>query len=230
MSSSNPTDQFIEQRSRLLQSVGGIADNNRRVRLLNFERAMKAEFGPNVIVNPDGTATRGTKTVGTLDGFLKAGGQLQGTPKDPRTKLQIKEKEAENFTPPTFDERMDTLFPKAKERLSSTTFESTDADYGSVDLDEMSQYTDTGEQDPGDYTDLENLVSSGSDTSKNNGTSTRDQLKTRAVGPAGISERAPKGYINTGGKFASLNSVEGKRAKMRLDRLRKLQMKIKAGK
>ena len=232
MSSSNPTDQFIQQRSRLMETTGGIADNNRRVRLLNFERAMKAQFGPNVVVSPDGIATRRGKTVGNLDAFIKAGGQLQGTPKDPRSTLQIQQKEseklAENYTPPTFDERMDTLFPKAKERISSKTFESDD---GGVNLDEMSQYTDTGEQDSGDYTDLEKLVSSGSDKSGTSGSSTRDQLKTNAVGPAGISDRnVPKGYIRTEGKLQSVKSVKGQRAKLRLDRLRKLQARIKAGK
>ena len=233
MSSSNPTDQFIEQRSRLMETTGGIAANNRRVRLLNFERAMKAQFGPNVVVSPDGNATRRGKEVGNLDAFMKAGGKLQGTPKDPRSTLQIQQQEneklAENYTPPTFGERMDTLFPKAKERISSKTFESTED--GEVNLDEMSQYTDTGEQDSGDYTDLEKLVSSGSDKSGTSGSSTRDQLKTNAVGPAGISDRnVPKGYIRTEGKLQSVKSVKGQRAKLRLDRLRKLQARIKAGK
>ena len=233
MSSSNPTDQFIQQRSRLMETTGGIADNNRRVRLLNFERAMKAQFGPNVVVDPTGTATRRGKVVGNLDAFIKAGGKLQGTPRDTRSELTIRQKEneklAENYTPPTFGERMDTLFPKAKERISSKTFESTED--GEVNLDEMSQYTDTGEQDSGDYTDLEKLVSSGSDKSGTSGSSTRDQLKTRAVGPAGISDRnVPKGYIRTEGKLQSVKSVKGQRAKLRLDRLRKLQARIKAGK
>ena len=233
MSSSNPTDQFIQQRSRLMETTGGIADNNRRVRLLNFERAMKAQFGPNVVVDPTGTATRRGKVVGNLDAFIKAGGKLQGTPRDTRSELTIRQKEneklAENYTPPTFGERMDTLFPKAKERISSKTFESTED--GEVNLDEMSQYTDTGEQDSGDYTDLEKLVSSGSDKSGTSGSSTRDQLKTNAVGPAGISDRnVPKGYIRTEGKLQSVKSVKGQRAKLRLDRLRKLQARIKAGK
>ena len=233
MSSSNPTDQFIEQRSRLMETTGGIAANNRRVRLLNFERAMKAQFGPNVVVDPTGTATRRGKVVGNLDAFIKAGGKLQGTPRDTRSELTIRQKEneklAENYTPPTFGERMDTLFPKAKERISSKTFESTED--GEVNLDEMSQYTDTGEQDSGDYTDLEKLVSSGSDKSGTSGSSTRDQLKTNAVGPAGISDRnVPKGYIRTEGKLQSVKSVKGQRAKLRLDRLRKLQARIKAGK
>ena len=80
------------------------------------------------------------------------------------------------------------------------------------------------------FTSLADDVSAQPTSAGTNKTSTREKLKTNAVGPAGISDRnVPKGYIKTGGKFASLNSVEGKRAKMRLDRLRKLQMRIKAG-
>ena len=225
--------QFDANRSRLMISSHGIAENNRHARLKSFERAMKAQFGPNVVVDPTGTATRRGKVVGNLDAFIKAGGKLQGTPRDTRSELTIRQKEneklAENYTPPTFGERMDTLFPKAKERISSKTFESTED--GEVNLDEMSQYTDTGEQDSGDYTDLEKLVSSGSDKSGTSGSSTRDQLKTNAVGPAGISDRnVPKGYIRTEGKLQSVKSVKGQRAKLRLDRLRKLQARIKAGK
>ena len=224
--------QFDANRSRLMKSTQGIAENNRQARLKSFERAMKAQFGPNVVVSPDGIATRRGKEVGNLDAYMKAGGKLLGTPRDTRSELTIRQKEneklAENYTPPTFGERMDTLFPKAKERLSSKTFESTED--GKLNLDEMSQYVDTGEQDSGDFTDLEKLVSSGSDKSGTSGSSTRDQLKTRAVGPAGISDRnVPKGYIRTEGKLARLTSVQGKRAKLRLDRLRKLQARIKAG-
>ena len=224
--------QFESNRSRLMRSTQGITENNRKARLKSFERAMKAQFGPNVIVSPDGIATRRGKEVGNLDAFMKAGGKLQGTPKDPRSQLEIRQQEneklAENYTPPTFEQTMEGMFPKAKDRLSFKTFESTD---GGVNLDEMSQYTDTGEQDSGDYTDLEKLVSSGSDKSGTSGSSTRDQLKTNAVGPAGISDKnVPKGYIRTGGKLQSVKSVEGQRAKLRLDRLRKLQARIKAGK
>ena len=42
--------------------------------------------------------------------------------------------------------------------------------------------------------------------------------------------RAPKGYIKAGNKFASLKSVKGKRAKMKADRLKILQDKIKKNK
>ena len=81
------------------------------------------------------------------------------------------------------------------------------------------------------FTDLADDVSAQPTSAGTNKTSTRDKLKSRAVGPAGISDRnAPKGYIRTEGKLQSVKSVKGQRAKMRLDRLRKLQMKIKAGK
>ena len=81
------------------------------------------------------------------------------------------------------------------------------------------------------FTELADDVSAQPTSAGTNKTSTRDKLKSRAVGPAGISDRnAPKGYIRTEGKLQSVKSVKGQRAKMRLDRLRKLQMKIKAGK
>ena len=176
--------QFDRNRSRLMRSSQGITENNRKARLKSFERAMKAQFGPNVIVSPDGIATRKGKEVGNLDAFMKAGGKLQGTPRDPRSELEIRrqenEKLAENYTPPTFEQTMEGMFPKAKDRLSSKTFES-ESDKGGVNLDEMSMYTDTGEQDSGDYTDLADLVSAQPTSAGTNKTSTRDKLN---VGPA----------------------------------------------
>ena len=183
MSSSNPTDQYIQGRSRLMRTTGGIADNNRRVRLQNFEKAMKAQFGPNVVVSPDGLATRGGKTVGTFDAFIKSGGQLQGTPRDPRSVLQIQQKEDEKIAAnaPTFEERMDTIFPEKKDtRISSKTFEQEQE----LDLDAMSQYADTEEQGAGDYTDLADLVTGNNDKTNATGTnktSSRDQLN---IGPS----------------------------------------------
>ena len=81
------------------------------------------------------------------------------------------------------------------------------------------------------FTNLADDVSAQPTSAGTNKTSTRDKLKSRAVGPAGISDRnAPKGYIRTEGKLQSVKSVKGQRAKLRLDRLRKLQARIKAGK
>lgn len=178
MSSSNPTDQFIENRSRLMRTTGGIEANNRRVRMLGFERAMKAQYGPNVVISPDGTASRGGKVVGNFDAFVKAGGQLQGTPRDPRSELEIRQKEneklRENYKEPTFEERMSTVFPDKKDtRITSETFsQPTD-----LNVEEMSQYTDTEEEGSNDYTDLADLVSAKTDASGTNKTSSRDQLK-----------------------------------------------------
>ena len=180
MSSSNPTDQFIENRSRLMRTTGGIEANNRRVRMLGFERAMKAQYGPNVVISPDGTASRGGKVVGNFDAYVKAGGQLQGTPRDTRSQLEIRQKEneklRENYKEPTFEQRMNTLFPKKEDtRITSETFNQPTG----LNLDEMSQYTDTGEESS-DYTDLSNLVSASKDktnASGTNQTSTRDRLK-----------------------------------------------------
>tara|TARA_R100000458_G_C8176237_1_gene174915 strand:+ start:55 stop:753 length:699 start_codon:yes stop_codon:yes gene_type:complete len=170
-------NQFSSNRTRVQQTTGGIEENNRRVRLLNFERAMKAQFGPNVIVSPDGTASRNGKVVGQIDTFLKAGGKLQGTPKDPRSKLQIRKDEnkklRENYVAPTFEETMEGLFPKAKERIDFNTFEQPNNE---VNLDEMSKYTDTGGGDVDFSPDMFN-TSTGSSAAGTNGTSTRDQLK-----------------------------------------------------
>ena len=93
----------------------------------------------------------------------------------------------------------------------------------------------TGEEETtptmADFTTYDNDTSS--NKAQTNNTSSRSNLNIgpRAVGPAGISDRnVPKGYIRTEGKLQSVKSVKGQRAKLRLDRLRKLQARIKAGK
>ena len=173
----NSLAEFERKRTRLMKTTEGIEANNKRVRMLGFERAMKAQFGPKVEVSPDGTATRGGKVVGTFDAFIKAGGKLQGTPKDPRSQLQIREDEnkrlRENYVAPTFEETMEGLFPKANERLSSKTFEQPNNE---VNLDEMLQFTNTGGVDTGFSPDMFN-TSTGSSSAGTNATSTRDQLK-----------------------------------------------------
>ena len=141
MSSSNPTDQFIKKRKRLLKSKSGIEDNNRRVRLQNFEKSMKREFGPNVEVSPDGIATRGGETVGNLDDFLKAGGKLEGTPKDQRTKLAIEKKKQEEFDKNfDFTKAVDSLKEEKPDR-GPTMADFAPQQTGALNLDEMMQYT-----------------------------------------------------------------------------------------
>ena len=173
--------QFEKNRLRLQKANEGVAANNRRVRMLGFERAMKAQFGPKVEIDPTGTATRGGEVVGYFDDYVKAGGKLQGTPRDTRSQLEIRKQEnkrlRENYKEPTFEERMNTLFPnKEDNRITSETFNQPTG----LNLDEMSQYTDTGEEGSNDYTDLANLVSASKDktnASGTNQTSTRDRLK-----------------------------------------------------
>ena len=146
MSSSNPYDSrqlgnFIKKRRRLLKSKSGIEDNNRRVRLQNFEKSMKREFGPNVEVSPDGIATRGGETVGNLDDFLKAGGKLQGTPKDQRSKLAI-EKEKQEKADKNFDFTgvVDSLKEEEPDR-GPTMADFAPEQTGAVNVDEMMKYT-----------------------------------------------------------------------------------------
>tara|TARA_B100000131_G_C18023235_1_gene575437 strand:- start:336 stop:1076 length:741 start_codon:yes stop_codon:yes gene_type:complete len=170
--------QFDATRSRLLRANEGIAANNRRVRMLGFERAMKAQYGPKVEIDPTGVATRNGKVVGNFNEYVKAGGKLQGTPRDTRSQLEIRRQEnkrlRENYKEPTFEERMNTLFPKKEDnRITSETFNQPTG----INLDEMSQYTDTGEEGSNDYTDLANLVSAKPEASGTNQTSTRDRLK-----------------------------------------------------
>ena len=140
MSSSNPTDQFIKKRRRLLKSKSGIEDNNRRVRLQNFEKSMKREFGPNVEVSPDGIATRGGETVGNLTDFLKAGGKLQGTPRDQRSKLAIEKEKQEEFDKNfNFSERVDSVLGKGDTDRGPTMADFAPTPSNELNLDEMSK-------------------------------------------------------------------------------------------
>ena len=141
MSSSNPTDQFIKKRKRLLKSKSGTEDNNRRVRLLNFERAMKKQFGPNVVVDPSGMASRGGETVGNIDDFLKAGGKLEGTPRDQRSKLAIEKEKQEEFDKNfDFTKAVDSLKEEEPDR-GPTMADFAPQETGAINLDEMMKYT-----------------------------------------------------------------------------------------
>ena len=146
MTSSNPYDSrqledFTKKRRRLLKSTGGIEDNNRRVRLLNFERAMKKQFGPNVVVDPSGMASRNGKVVGNLDDFLKAGGKLEGTPRDTRSKLAIEKKKQEEFDKNfDFTKAVDSLKEDEPDR-GPTMADFAPEQTGAVNLDEMMKYT-----------------------------------------------------------------------------------------
>ena len=146
MSSSNPYDSrqledFEKKRRRVQKTTSGITDNNRRVRLLNFERAMKKQFGPNVVVDPSGMASRNGQVVGNLDDFLKAGGKLEGTPRDQRSKLAIEKEKQEEFDKNfDFTKAVDSLKEEEPDR-GPTMADFAPEQTGAVNLDEMMKYT-----------------------------------------------------------------------------------------
>ena len=178
MSSSNPYDSrqledFTKKRRRKLKSIGGVEDNNRRVRLLNFERAMKKQFGPNVVVDPSGMASRGGETVGNLDDFLKAGGKLEGTPKDQRTKLAIEKKKQEEFDKNfDFEKAMSRLDTEGTPRLDANTFAPKPSDNNEINLDEMSKVM----AEPESLNDILEKSLTGTDKGNSTGTGLQDQL------------------------------------------------------
>ena len=173
MSSSNPTDQFIKKRRRLLKSKSGTEDNNRRVRLQNFEKSMKKEFGPNVEVSPDGIATRGGETVGNLTDFLKGGGQLMGTPRDQRSKLAIeKEKQEEADKNFDFDKAMSALDTGSTPRIDASTFAPTPSNNNEVNFAEMDKVM----AEPESLNDILEKSLTGTDKGNGTGTGLQDQL------------------------------------------------------
>ena len=224
MSSSNPTDQFIKKRRRLLKSKSGIEDNNRRVRLQNFEKSMKREFGPNVEVSPDGIATRGGETVGNLTDFLKGGGQLMGTPGDQRSKLAIEKEKQEEFDKNfDFSERVDSVLGKSETpEVTIRDFQPKQTD--TVNLDEMSKVM----AEPESLNDILAKSLTGTDKGNSTGTGLQDQLnqtnarldQLRILQEGGV-KTGPQGMIKTDKGFASVKTAQGNKAlKKQLARLK----------
>jgi len=229
MSSSNPTDQFIKKRKRLLKSKSGIEDNNRRVRLLNFEKSMKKEFGPNVEVSPDGIATRGGETVGNLDDFLKGGGQLMGTPKDTRNKLAIqKEKQEEADKNFDFEKAASVLddnktnrneisiadfTPSKEESMESTMKEIDNIMAAPESLDDVLKKSLTG-------TD-EATTGATNSTMADQLRETSGRLEQLKILQEGGVKTGPQGMIKTDKGFASVKTAQGNKAlKKQLARLK----------
>ena len=173
MSSSNPTDQFIKKRRRLLKSKSGIEDNNQRVRLQNFEKSMKREFGPNVEVSPDGIATRGGETVGNLTDFLKGGGKLEGTPRDQRSKLAIEKEKQEEFDKNfDFSERVDSVLGKGDTDRGPTMADFAPTPSNEPNLAEMEKVM----AEPESLNDVLAKSLTGTDKGNATGTGLQDQL------------------------------------------------------
>ena len=178
MSSSNPYDSrqledFEKKRKRLLKSKSGIEDNNRRVRLLGFERAMKEQFGPNVVVDPSGQASRGGQVVGNIDDYIKAGGSLRGTPRDTRSKLAIQKEKEEEFNKNfDFEKAMSALDTGSTPRLDASTFAPTPSNKNEVDFAEMDKVM----AEPESLNDILEKSLTGTDRGNATGTGLQDQL------------------------------------------------------
>tara|TARA_Y100000816_G_scaffold227736_1_gene172815 strand:- start:874 stop:1584 length:711 start_codon:yes stop_codon:yes gene_type:complete len=235
MSSSNPTDQFIKKRRRLLKSKSGIEDNNQRVRLQNFEKSMKREFGPNVEVSPDGIATRGGETVGNLTDFLKGGGKLEGTPKDQRSKLAIEKEKQEEFDKNfDFSERVDSVLGKEDTDRGPTMADFAPTPSNEPNLDEMSKVM----AEPESLNEILEKSLTGTDKGNATGTGLQDQLnqtnarldQLRILQEGGV-KTGPQGMVKTDKGFASVKTAAGNKAlKKQLARLRAQQLaKIRIG-
>ena len=228
MSSSTPTDQFIKKRRRLLKSKSGIEDNNRRVRLQNFEKSMKREFGPNVEVSPDGIATRGGETVGNLTDFLKGGGKLEGTPRDQRSKLAIEKEKQEEFDKNfDFSERVDSVLGKGDTDRGPTMADFAPTPSNEPNLAEMEKVM----AEPESLNDILAKSLTGTDKGNATGTGLQDQLnqtnarldQLRILQEGGV-KTGPQGMIKTDKGFASVRTAQGNKA------LKKQLAKLKAQK
>ena len=228
MSSSNPTDQFIKKRRRLLKSKSGIEYNNRRVRLQNFEKSMKREFGPNVEVSPDGIATRGGETVGNLTDFLKGGGKLEGTPRDQRSKLAIEKEKQEEFDKNfDFSERVDSVLGKGDTDRGPTMADFAPTPSNEPNLAEMEKVM----AEPESLNDILAKSLTGTDKGNATGTGLQDQLnqtnarldQLRILQEGGV-KTGPQGMIKTDKGFASVRTAQGNKA------LKKQLAKLKAQK
>ena len=228
MSSSNPTDQFIKKRRRLLKSKSGIEDNNRRVRLQNFEKSMKREFGPNVEVSPDGIATRGGETVGNLTDFLKGGGKLEGTPRDQRSKLAIEKEKQEEFDKNfDFSERVDSVLGKGDTDRGPTMADFAPTPSNEPNLAEMEKVM----AEPESLNDILAKSLTGTDKGNATGTGLQDQLnqtnarldQLRILQEGGV-KTGPQGMVKTDKGFASVKTAAGNKA------LKKQLAKLKAQK
>ena len=121
------TDSFISQREKQQKKKFFRDKGNKKVRMNNFLKAMKTQYGPNVEMFGD-DAIRVDKDdsqtiVGNYNDFLESGGQLQGTPVTAED-LKIKKKKPKFENPVVKDEnseafgRMeDVLGPNPNQKL-----------------------------------------------------------------------------------------------------------------
>ena len=212
---------------RILSGVGefeGATDTKQ-----DYSKAYTKEL--NQIVQQRNKLVRNRQETDKKISKIPVGGKKGGPMSDIRGDLRIKQEQEAADAPPNLDELsqysdvQDTSGYAETEALLKPMYDADNDPFKGMR---------TGEEETtptmADFTTYDNDTSS--NKAQTNNTSSRSNLNIgpRAVGPAGISDRnVPKGYIRTEGKLQSVNSVKGQRAKLRLDRLRKLQARIKAG-
>ena len=213
---------------RVLSGVGdfeGATDTGQ-----DFSKAYTSEL--NQIVQQRNKLVQNRKATNKKISKIPVGGKKGGPMSDIRGDLKINQDQEAADAPPNLDELsqysdvQDTSGYAETEALLTPMYDADNDPFKGMR---------TGEEEStptmADFTTYDNDTSS--NKAQTNNTSSRSNLNIgpRAVGPAGISDRnVPKGYIRTEGKLQSVKSVKGQRAKLRLDRLRKLQARIKAGK
>ena len=121
------TDSFISQREKQQKKKFFRDKANKKVRMKNFLKAMKTQYGPNVQefgedairVDKDGTQT----VVGNYSDFLESGGQLQGTPvtaedlKIKKKKPKIEKAVVKDENSEAFGRMEDVLGPNPNQKL-----------------------------------------------------------------------------------------------------------------
>ena len=121
------TDSFISQREKQQKKKFFRDKANKKVRMNNFLKAMKTQYGPNVEmfgedairVDKDDSQT----VVGNYSDFLESGGQLQGTPvtaedlKIKKKKPKIEKAVVKDENSEAFGRMEDVLGPNPNQKL-----------------------------------------------------------------------------------------------------------------
>ena len=124
------TNSFISEREKQQEKKFFRDKANKKVRMKNFLKAMRTQYGPNVQefgedairVDKDGTQT----VVGNYSDFLESGGQLQGTPVTAED-LKIKKKKPKFENAVVKDENSEA-FDAAQETVNTNRSELNIAD------------------------------------------------------------------------------------------------------
>ena len=192
---------------------------------------MKEQFGPNVVVDPSGMASRNGEVVGNFDDYIKAGGKLSGTPRDTRSKLSIekaKEEEADkNFDFEKASSVLDTgsnrseisiadFTPSKEESMKSTMNEIDNIMAAPESLDDILKKSLTGTDEATAGATNSTMADQLKET-----TGRLEQLK--ILQDADV-KTGPPGMIKTDKGFASVKTAQGNQA------LKKQLAKLKAKK